>query len=210
MKWIREEGQCKDAELQFFEYDAAVLGSVYRNAMAFVEAHEKLDILVLNAGTIGDEAKGSQDGVEWLFAVNHLAHFALTMGLMPAVRKACMEGDGDVRVVMTTSAGFSMHPDKGDLHIEDHEVLMADDGQGNNWWKGAMPMYGQSKTCIVLFAKELSRRLRKMDWGKGVRVNSCHPGKQISLRSSCTACSPTQVLFPPALTTLFVRGLGSS
>lgn len=178
MKWIREEGESKDANLEFFEYDANDLGSVYRNAKAFVEKGEKVDILVLNAGTIADETKGSKDGVEWLFAVNHLAHFALTMGVLPAIRKACEEGDGDVRVVMTTSAGFSMHSDKEDLHIEDEEVVMGENAKDGIWWKGAMPMYGRSKTCTVLFAKELSRRLRMTDWGKHVRVNSCHPGKQ--------------------------------
>ena len=182
MKWIREEGERKHAKLEFFEYDANDLSSVYRNAKVFVEKGEKVDILVLNAGTIGDEAKGSKDGVEWLFAVNHLAHFALTMGLMSAIRKACVEGDGDVRVVMTTSAGFSMHPDKRDLHIEDQEVLLGADGKGDIWWKGAMPMYGRSKTCTVLFARELSRRLRSTNWGKNVRVNSCHPGEQSFLR----------------------------
>ena len=183
IKWIHEEGECRDAQLEFFEYDANDLRTVYASAKRFVETGEKVNILVLNAGTIGDEAKGSKDGVEWLFAVNHLAPFALTMGLMPGIRKACEEGDGDVRVVMTTSAGFSMHPDKGDLHIEDQEILMSEDGKDTTvWWKGAMPMYGRSKTCTVLFARELSRRLRKTSWGRSTRVNSCHPGKQPSLQ----------------------------
>lgn len=45
------------------------------------------------------------------------------------------------------------------------------------WWEGAMPMYGRSKTCQILFTKELNRRLRtETSWGKDVRVNSVHPG----------------------------------
>ena len=178
MQWIREECDDKDAVmLEFFEYDASSLQGVCNSAKRFVEEKDRrLDILMLNAGTIMDEAKSSGDGVEFLFAVNHLAHFALTMGLMPAMRRAAQQ-QGDVRIVMTTSAGFSMHPDKHSLHVSDEEIY-ADGRKGKLWWKGAQPMYGRSKICNILFAKELSRRLRTMEWGKSLRVNACHPGRR--------------------------------
>ena len=184
MKWIREACDDEDQDpvvLEFFEYDAGSLQGVYDAARRFVEEQEekdsKVDILMLNAGAIVDEAKGTGDGLEFLFAVNHLAHFALTMGLMPALRRAAEQG-GDVRVVMTTSAGFSMHPDRDSLHVEDDEIY-ADSRHGKLWWMGAQPMYGRSKICSILFAQELSRRLRTAEWGGKVMVNACHPGKQL-------------------------------
>lgn len=120
-----------------------------------------------------DEPTKSKEGLEWLFAVNHLAHFALTIGLMPALKRASASASGDVRIVLTTSAGFRMHPDPDSLHIGDEEIFIEDN---RGWWRGAMPMYGRSKSCNILFAAELSRQLRQATWGKNIRVNSVHPG----------------------------------
>lgn len=180
MKWIKAD--CENAELEFMEFEADSLQGVYDSARRFVENQKQkdmgLDILMLNAGTIIDTPKGSGDGVEFMYAVNHLAHFALTMGVMPAIRGAAERegGEGDVRIVVTTSAGFGMHTDNESLHVEDEEINTGS-GNGQIWWNGAMPMYGRSKTCNILFAKELSRRLRATEWGRRVRVNACHPGE---------------------------------
>ena len=118
------------------------------------------------------EAKASKDGLEWMFAINHLAHFALIMTVMPALEKAARE-NGDVRITSTTSAGFAMHPDAVSLHIDDGELDV--EGAGL-WWKDTMPMYGRSKTYNILFSSELSRKLTETEWGRCVRSNAVHPG----------------------------------
>ena len=177
MKWIRAD--CEDAKLEFLHYDANSLQSVHDSVSKLLEKEPelRLDMLMLNAGTIVDEPKGSSDGIESMFAVNHLAHFVLTMGLIPAIRRAAELGgvNGDVRIVVTTSAGFGMHPDGNSLHVAHEEIQVGTESKGL-WWKGAMPMYGRSKTCNILFTKELSRRLRNTVWGRTVRINACHPG----------------------------------
>lgn len=176
------------ADLEFLSYDASSLSAVHTAALTFLDRNLPLDMLLLNAGTILGEPKASQDGLEWMFAVNHLAHFVLAMTLLPAMEKAAKKRSGDVRIVSTTSAGFTMHPDPATLHIDDAELEVSNP---KCWWKGTMPMYGRSKTCNILFAAELSRRLRKNTaWGKAVRSNAIHPGTvssttlNVSVRSS--------------------------
>ncbi|KAI9676170.1 MAG: hypothetical protein M1817_000915 [Caeruleum heppii] len=164
--------QTPTADIEFLAYDASSLEKVHAAGKAFLERDLPLDILLLNAGTIVGEPQASADGLEWIFAVNHLAHFVLVMTVLPAVERAARQ-HGDVRIVSTTSAGFGLHPDPKSLHLDDAELDVA----GKDlWWQGAMPMYGRSKTCNILFTSELSRRLRALPWGKEVRCNACHPG----------------------------------
>lgn len=58
-----------------------------------------------------------------------------------------------MRIVVTTNVGFEMHPGKESLQLEDEKIHVGS-WDGEIWWKGAMPMYGRSKMCNVLFAKE--------------------------------------------------------
>ena len=173
-----------DADLEIVEYDASSLAKVHEAGKKFVERGVALDMLLLNAGCItATPVPTAADGLESMFATNHLAHYFLTLTLLPALRRAAEKAsDADVRVVVTTSAGFALHPDRGDLHLGDGELRVGGgvgggDEEGATWWKGAMPMYGRSKTCNILFASELSRRLRRLtEWGQKVRVNAVHPG----------------------------------
>jgi NAD(P)-dependent dehydrogenase (short-subunit alcohol dehydrogenase family) len=93
-------------------------------------------------------------GYESQFATNHLGHFQLTLGLLPALRAA-----HGARVVNVTSGGHRL----SDIRWDDP-----------NFTSGYDPLlaYGQSKTANVLFAVELERRWSQYDiHGFGV-----HPG----------------------------------
>ena len=161
------------ADVHFLSYDASSLSLAHSCGLSFLAHNIPLDILILNAGTIADEPKPTKEGLESIFATNHLAHWALTITLLPALEKAAIL-HGDVRVSTTASAGFNMHPDPESLHVGEAEITVESD---KFWWKGAMPMYGRSKTCNILFAAELSRRLRsKTSWGDRVKSNAVHPG----------------------------------
>ena len=169
-------------DVQSLIYDASSLQSVHNTAQEFLKLNLPLDILVRNAGAIVDFSKPTDDGIEWIFAVNHLAHFALfapTVVMMPALKCAAENLNADVRIVSTTSAGFVMHPDPSSLHISDRELKNRSD---DLWWRGAMPMYGRSKNCNILFTKDLGRRLHKNSSpdlapeGSNFQVNSAHPG----------------------------------
>ena len=165
--------QTPKADVHFLPYDASSLSLAHSCGLSFLTHNLPLDILILNAGTITDGPRPTKDGLEPIFATNHLAHWVLTMTLLPALEKAA-KLHGDVRVSTTTSAGFNMHPDPESLHVGEAELTV---GSDKFWWKGAMPMYGRSKTCNILFAAELSRRLRsKTSWGNNVRSNAVHPG----------------------------------
>jgi NAD(P)-dependent dehydrogenase (short-subunit alcohol dehydrogenase family) len=114
-----------------------------------------LHILVNNAGVMAAPLTRTPQGWELQFATNHLGHFALATGLLPALRAA----DG-ARVVSVSSSGHQFSPVVfEDIHFERREY--------EPWLA-----YGQSKTANILFAVEADRR-----WaGDGIRVNALHPG----------------------------------
>ncbi|MGE2733744.1 SDR family NAD(P)-dependent oxidoreductase [Mycolicibacterium vaccae] len=117
-----------------------------------------LHILINNAGIMGGELVRDARGYEAQFATNHLGHFQLTNGLLPALRAA----DG-ARVVEVSSWGH---------HLSD---IRWDDPHFETEYEG-MTAYGQSKTANVLFSVELDRRFS----GDGIRGYSLHPGGIVS------------------------------
>jgi NAD(P)-dependent dehydrogenase (short-subunit alcohol dehydrogenase family) len=128
--------------------------SVQTFAARFLDSGRPLHMLINNAGLMGGELVRDARGYESQFATNHLGHFQLTHGLLPALRAA----DG-ARVVEVSSWGH---------HLSD---IRWDDPQFETDYDG-MLAYGQAKTANVLFAVELDRR-----WsGDGIRGYSLHPG----------------------------------
>jgi NAD(P)-dependent dehydrogenase (short-subunit alcohol dehydrogenase family) len=119
------------------------------------ETGRPLHVLINNAGLPAPTVL-SRDarGFEAQLATNHLGHFQLTLGLLPALRAA-----HGARVVTVTSGAHRfgrIHWD--DLHFEtgyDPDVA-----------------YAQSKVANVLFTVELDRRHR----ADGIRGYAAHPG----------------------------------
>ncbi|WP_049568625.1 SDR family NAD(P)-dependent oxidoreductase [Streptomyces sp. SBT349] len=123
-------------------------------AARYRESGRPLHILIDNAGIMGGELVRDARGYEAQFATNHLGHFQLTLGLLPALRAA--QG---ARVVLVSSGGHQL----SDIRWDDPHFTTGYDG---------MLAYGQSKTANVLFAVELDRR-----WaGEGIRGYALHPG----------------------------------
>lgn len=118
--------------------DLADLGSV----RAFAARWEgPLHLLVNNAGIMEAPEQRTPAGWEMHFAVNHLGHFALADGLLPALRLA----DG-ARIVSLSSSGHGSSGIRFDdlfFDRDDYDAGLA---------------YGQSKTANVLFALEATRR----------------------------------------------------
>ena len=110
------------AKLEYLANNTSSLRPVRSTAINFLNRSDQLDILLLNAGGIVDKPQASKDELEWIFAINHLAHFLLSMTLLPALEKAASRPDGDVTVACTTFAGFGLHPDRESLHITDAEL----------------------------------------------------------------------------------------
>ncbi|HXC84661.1 MAG TPA: SDR family oxidoreductase [Trebonia sp.] len=136
--------------------DLASLESVRSCAAAFGSRDEPLHVLVNNAGVAGQRGVTS-DGFERNFGVNHLGHFALTMGLLDRLKTS---GPGARIVNVASDAHYSA---KG----VDFDALR----RPTRSFTG-MREYAVSKLCNVLFTQELARRLS----GTGVASYSLHPG----------------------------------
>ncbi len=148
----RAEGGPGTAELLLA--DLASLDEVRRLADSVLEAAPALHLLVNNAGVVNLRRTTTRDGFETMFAVNHLAHFLLTLQLLDRLRESAPS-----RIVHVAS----------DAHR--FGVLDIDDLQSERRY-GAMKSYGRSKFANILFSNELARRLE----GSGVTSNSLHPG----------------------------------
>ncbi|MEE4298474.1 MAG: SDR family NAD(P)-dependent oxidoreductase, partial [Pseudomonadales bacterium] len=71
-----------DALVAFDALDLADLDSVAAFAERFSQTHQRLDLLVNNAGVMVPPAARTAQGFELQFGVNHLGHFALTGRLL--------------------------------------------------------------------------------------------------------------------------------
>jgi retinol dehydrogenase 12 len=141
-------------DVRFLQLDLADLASVRECVRAFLALDEPLHVLVNNAG-IGGTPGRTKDGFELVFGVNHLGHFALTMGLLDCLTAS------RARIVNVAS----------DAHYQAKGI---DFDRLRRRTRGitGMAEYAVSKLCNVLFSQELARRLA----GSGVVSYSLHPG----------------------------------
>lgn len=144
-----------DADLELREVDLASLASVRAFADSLLADHDRIDVLLDNAGVMCCPHGTTADGFEMQFGTNHLGHFLLTGRLAPALFAAAPS-----RVVVTSSGAHGIcGVDFADPMFERRPY--------DPW-----VAYGQSKTANALFALELDRRLRP----RGVSAYSAHPG----------------------------------
>jgi NAD(P)-dependent dehydrogenase (short-subunit alcohol dehydrogenase family) len=124
-------------------------------AAEFLAKYPKLHVLINNAGTVYARRELTEDGIEKTFAVNHLGYFLFTNLLLDRIIESA-----PARIVNVSSVGHK----RGTLDFED----LSFERSGYTTMKG----YTRSKLGNVLFTTELARRLA----GKGVTVNTLHPG----------------------------------
>jgi NAD(P)-dependent dehydrogenase (short-subunit alcohol dehydrogenase family) len=148
----------KGAPPELLVADLARLDDVRRVAADFRRAHDRLDVLLNNAGLIVPSFHTTPDGLEETFAVNHLAPFVLTGELLDLL-KATAARAGEARIVNVASRAHQ----RGSMHWDDLE--------GRKGYS-SLAAYSQSKLANILFTYELARRLE----GTGVTVNCLHPG----------------------------------
>jgi len=134
--------------------DLSSLREVEATVETYLASGRPLHVLVNNAGLVGLDRRTSQDGFELTFAVNYLAMFRLTLGLLPLLRASA-----PARIVNISSDTYRIaRLDFDDLQLE----------RGYSIAKA----YGQSKLAILYFTLELARRIE----GQGVAVNAVDPG----------------------------------
>jgi NAD(P)-dependent dehydrogenase (short-subunit alcohol dehydrogenase family) len=136
--------------------DLASLEQVRSLAEQVQRSTDRLHVLVNNAG-IGSgrpeltTRQESADGIELRFSVNHLAGFALTLRLLPMLRRSA-----PARIVNVASLG------QAPLDFDD--PMLEHDYDGKR-------AYSQSKLAQITFGMDLADRLE----GTEVTVNSLHP-----------------------------------
>ena len=83
-----------EADLQVMALDLASLASIRSFAALFLAGHDRLDLLLNNAGVMAIPRRATADGFEMQFGTNHLGHFALTGLLLPLLLQApaCTRG----------------------------------------------------------------------------------------------------------------------
>jgi NAD(P)-dependent dehydrogenase (short-subunit alcohol dehydrogenase family) len=140
--------------------DLADLATVRAFAAEFAAQHDRLDLLVNNAGIMACPLTRVGSGWEQQFGVNHLGHFALAQALMPLLEKTAALPGSDVRVVALSSTGHKL----SDIRWDDPNW---ETGEYDKW-----QAYGQAKTADALFAVGMNARLAK----HGARAFAVHPG----------------------------------
>ncbi len=140
--------------LSLFLADLASQAGIRRVAGELLARLPKVHVLVNNAGVVNLQHTTTVDGIETVFAVNHLAYFLLTHLLLDRLKKSA-----PARIVNVASDAHRI----GRIEFDD---------LGSERRYRAMRVYGTSKLANILFTSELARRLD----GSGVTANCLHPG----------------------------------
>jgi NAD(P)-dependent dehydrogenase (short-subunit alcohol dehydrogenase family) len=128
--------------------DLSSIGEVQRAAEEILRVGRPIHLLLNNAGGVFASRRESCDGIEYTFALNHLAYFQLTLRLLGRLRESAPS-----RVVNVASDAYSYAGGRFDF-----------DGYAALERYRPLRQYGLSKLANILFTRELARRLE----GSGV------------------------------------------
>jgi NAD(P)-dependent dehydrogenase (short-subunit alcohol dehydrogenase family) len=165
----RDEGRGREAvaeieraspgtPVEFVRLDLADLDSVRNAASVLFERHERIDVLIANAGVHLTESHRTREGFDQMLAANYLGHYLLTRLLVGAIEAAA-----PARIVVVASEAYRL---AGRLDPEAFEDI------GEYGRVGSFRAYGRTKLLDALFAFELARRLQET----GVSANGVDPG----------------------------------
>jgi NAD(P)-dependent dehydrogenase (short-subunit alcohol dehydrogenase family) len=144
------------ADVTLQELDLTSLESIRAAADELRSHHDRIDLVINNAGVMYTPKSTTKDGFELQFGTNHLGHFAFTGLLLD--RLLPVHGS---RVVTVSSVG---HRIRAAIHFDDLQ------------WEHSysrVGAYGQSKLANLLFTYELQRRLAP----RGTTIaTAAHPG----------------------------------
>jgi NAD(P)-dependent dehydrogenase (short-subunit alcohol dehydrogenase family) len=141
-------------EVELLVADLSSQQSIRGLAAEYARRHDRLHVLVNNAGALFPRRELTVDGLERTFALNHLGYFMLTRLLLDLLLASA-----PARIVNVASAAHARgRIDFDDLQSESHY--------------GGLTAYRASKLENLYFTYELARRLH----GSGVTVNAVHPG----------------------------------
>jgi NAD(P)-dependent dehydrogenase (short-subunit alcohol dehydrogenase family) len=134
--------------------DLSLLADARRLASAYAATHDRLDVLVHNAGALLHERTETTEGNEVTLATHVLSPFVATELLLPL-----LEAGAPGRVVLVASGGMYT----ARLDVDELVRAMPYDG---------VKQYARAKRAQVALAGEWTRRLGN----RPVVVNAMHPG----------------------------------
>lgn len=135
--------------------DLSSMAGVHELADAYLARHDRLDVLLNNAGAWFTTRQTTVDGYERTFALNHLAPFLLTHLLLDV-----LTASGPARIITVASMAHN------------GQRLNLDDVNNASRPYQGLRVYGESKLANIMFTYALARRLS----GTGVTANTLHPG----------------------------------
>ena len=145
-----------DAKLSFIALDLACLASIHHFVEQFNRQHNRLDVLLNNAGLVSLEKTQTVDGFELTMGTNHLGPFLLTNLLLPRLTNTV-----ESRIVNVASKAHA----KGALYFAKNTIKSRRPYIG-------LATYADSKLANIYFTQELAERLV----GTSTTVNALHPG----------------------------------
>jgi NAD(P)-dependent dehydrogenase (short-subunit alcohol dehydrogenase family) len=138
--------------IQGFIADFSSLREVRQLVHDILSRHERLDVLINNAGAGTNGPRYGKDGIETILTVNYLAPVVLTSLLLPALKKAA-----PARIVNVSSAGQSA------IQFDDIQLEKNFD---------SLTAYMQSKLALIMHTFALAEQLKP----DNITVNAMHPG----------------------------------
>ena len=168
-KNIRESTKNPNVEVEKLELGS--LASVNEFVKRYLEKKRPLHILINNAGVYETVKSYTVDGFETDFGTNHVGHFALTLGLVPALVEGYKQSGKKSRVVNVASFTHTFSD------------IVYDDINYKNREFNERTAYGQSKTANMLFSVAFNHFYSD----KGIVSNSLMPGN-LSHLSSFVIC----------------------
>ncbi|KAJ8732345.1 hypothetical protein PYW08_015075 [Mythimna loreyi] len=155
-KRIIQETENKNVSFKLL--DLASLKSVRQFAADILKTEDRLDILLNNAGVGVPGDFLTAEKTHFIMQVNYYGTFLLTLLLLPLLMKTGKPGESS-RIITTASFLHMI----GKVDIENLNRT--------NYWN-KVRIYGNSKICLVLFANELTKRLKDSH----VVINNVDPG----------------------------------
>uniref|UniRef100_A0A0G4G9R3 Uncharacterized protein n=1 Tax=Chromera velia CCMP2878 TaxID=1169474 RepID=A0A0G4G9R3_9ALVE len=166
-------------EIEVMSMDNCKFSSVRDFCTAFKEKHDRLDIVVNNAGVMALPYELTEDGYDVQIQTNHLSHFLMTALLWPLIKKTAEESPVYITQVSSALSEIgsptiptndlnTKHPSHGfPLYL----FFMIGGGSNDMWAR-----YGSSKLANAVFSQELHRRIEKAGLAQSIVSTASHPG----------------------------------
>jgi len=158
--------QGKGGSVEWHQVDLGNLQAVDVLIRKIASMEHRMDIVILNAGIGQAPYALTKDGLENHFEVNNLAHYVITLRLLPLLKKtAASTGPAQVRIVAQSSELHRVAP--SDVHFKTVEEI--------NEKRDPTVLYGRTKLGNILLMKQLVKRYLKDDHNP-ILAMSVHPG----------------------------------